>query len=795
MARNHSHTGKLRPSGVFMPVLLGLLAASPVNAAIFRVGAGGAAGGCTHSTLQAAVDAASVSPGADIILVARNQTWTAQELLVDTSQELTIEGGYDNCNSNSPSGSTELSGQGGNARPVIRIYGRNGSIIRLRRLTITRGDNGTGGDGGGLYYEGNGRLEISNSTFSQNVAGYGAGMYLRGTGPNARVDLGEGVIVSNNTARYSGGGIYVNEVPAVYFGSLASAIFFNRAEGLNNSGGYGGGVMVLGRGGRNVHMTITGGNFLSGIFSNTAVYGGGIAVVGDGGGDSETTISVLLQAHDDAPHLSISNNIATSRGGALYARSSKSLGDSPIRAHVYLMKTEIVSNTAPQGAAIYAQRETDLLGNGPGPRVIVEQEGDAAAAPCATGSPCSRILGNSAVDANNQPSGGSIIHVESSGGFFAGRNDAISRGVIIQGNKGGRLVHAGDDAVISLANALVSGNEMSQVLIQKGGGNPLTIDDSTIAGNTIGAAAVLQLGNSLLQLRRSILWQPGKTSLQCSGCARNLSYVIASERQSLDGGSGPNVIVADPRFVDPEGGDFRPQAASPAVDVMPPAIGNPLDVVGLSRSIDLPVVYDSAGPRDIGAYERQTVQPLVLNGDFDTSIRLWTPLVNGISFVNDTNAAGSGNSGALYVNQPNITGQKVHVAYQCIYLPGPGTYRLNGWGHSGPGSILSGRDATWLTWELRYDSGGTCWYGQPDASGEHFLTATPTWTRPAQPTVIELSPDDWTPDSSLTVLLTMEDRAGIIAPPNGTVTGWFDGITLQLSADGDLIFANGFDNQ
>lgn len=135
------------PQGVFMPVLLGLLAASPVNAAIFRVGAGGAAGGCTHSTLQAAVDAASVSPGADIILVARNQTWTAQELLVDTSQELTIEGGYENCNSNTPSGSTELSGQGGNARPVIRIYGRNGSIIRLRRLTITRGDNGTGGDG------------------------------------------------------------------------------------------------------------------------------------------------------------------------------------------------------------------------------------------------------------------------------------------------------------------------------------------------------------------------------------------------------------------------------------------------------------------------------------------------------------------------------------------------------------------------------------------------------------------------------------------------------------------------
>src|SRR5690606_8622472 len=102
---------------------------------------------------------------------------------------------------------------------------------------------------------------------------------------------------------------------------------------------------------------------------------------------------------------------------------------------------------------------------------------------------------------------------------------------------------------------------------------------------------------------------------------------------------------------------------------------------------------------------------------------------------------------------------------------------------------------TWLTWELRYDSGGTCWYGQPDASGEHFLTATPTWTRPAQPTVIELSPDDWTPDSSLTVLLTMEDRAGIIAPPNGTVTGWFDGIPFQVSADGDLIFANGFDNQ
>ena len=55
--------------------LLALLAASPLDASLFTVGADGA---CTHPTLLGAVLSAAFNAGADEIRVARNLTYTDQ---------------------------------------------------------------------------------------------------------------------------------------------------------------------------------------------------------------------------------------------------------------------------------------------------------------------------------------------------------------------------------------------------------------------------------------------------------------------------------------------------------------------------------------------------------------------------------------------------------------------------------------------------------------------------------------------------------------------------------------------
>lgn len=101
------------------------------------------------------------------------------------------------------------------------------------------------------------------------------------------------------------------------------------------------------------------------------------------------------------------------------------------------------------------------------------------------------------------------------------------------------------------------------------------------------------------------------------------------------------------------------------------------------------------------------------------------------------------------------------------------------------------RDGTSLRWELRRDGGEACNAGMADASGTHFLSASGSFVRPANPAVIDLAESDWTHNSSITILLRVVDN-GTAAPPNNSATGWFDGITLGVEGD-DVIFDDGFD--
>ena len=148
------------------------------------------------------------------------------------------------------------------------------------------------------------------------------------------------------------------------------------------------------------------------------------------------------------------------------------------------------------------------------------------------------------------------------------------------------------------------------------GVNQAYLRQVTIAGNTIspgGGESAAIATTARIELNNSIIWQPGHVSMQ--GPLPLADDVIASELLSL--GTSETLIVAPPRFVDPEHGDYRPQAASPAVDFSGRFnAGSSRDIDGRQRGVDLARVADVSGPADIGAFELQELGNLVLNPGF-----------------------------------------------------------------------------------------------------------------------------------------------------------------------------------
>jgi hypothetical protein len=343
---------------------------------------------------------------------------------------------------------------------------------------------------------------------------------------------------------------------------------------------------------------------------------------------------------------------------------------------------------------------------------------------------------------------------------------------------------------VAITGNTVSGNVIAADSIS----DYVDIENTTIAGNAIGTDVVLRLRSNASfpsKLYRSILWQPLKTIVHLNGDPLDLLDDLVSEGYSVDGGtSSPNLIVQYPRFVDPEHGDYSLRAGSPAVDYTSSVAADDLDLYSNPRDVDLPIVANVHGKRDLGAIERQTLQPLVLNSDFDADLNLWSVVTAGTTTWDTTrNASGAAGSGSAHITLPNaVTGTQVSGLVQCVQLPGPGIYALNGWGR-GTGTMVTAGDIAELYWEFRQNGGEDCTGGFLDASGTKTLSNGNSWSKPATPTYITVSEQDWTPYSTIAVTLVAVENGVSGAPTNA----WFDGVTLGIEGD-DTIFANGFDN-
>ncbi len=213
------------------------LTALPVAALDLRVGTGT---GCTHATLQAALDAIEGVGGDHNIRINAGTYFAVDGIVYQPTVAqgfVRLEGGYASCTAGSPSGSPTtdagrsiFDGGGGSGllRSVLelQINGLVGSF-QMRRIALQGGDALASAarfsNGGGLAVFGRASVLIgAGVSIRNNVANNGGGVALVGSRinvnePLTRVDffIDEGAEIRNNTAAGAGGGIYCGGATAV----------------------------------------------------------------------------------------------------------------------------------------------------------------------------------------------------------------------------------------------------------------------------------------------------------------------------------------------------------------------------------------------------------------------------------------------------------------------------------------------------------------------------------------------------------------------------------------------------
>jgi hypothetical protein len=560
---------------------------------VYRVGGDDA---CGYPSIQAAVDAAKASPGADYVWLAMNRSYQAEHVLVDNDTDgVIIVGGLVDCNDNDvDTATTTVSGAGNGGNAVFTMRG-NSSVL-LQNLFITAADRNGDANGGGIDFDGSGFLGLRLSDVSLNSAGYGGGINAKGDGGHLDVVLEDNTLILNNTAVTSGGGVRVEGDTRLYALQPQTWIGLNHADG-----GYGGGIEVIGP--ARADIGSPGYNGVGVVSSNSAQYGGGISL-------NEDTIeegSVVRILTMDANHpTQVSNNFASATGGGVYLGSSNG-NDRHIFLCLFYFRMN--DNVAQEGTAIYAERNGTVAINAEAsdPDVCVSPEPPATlgAVACAAGTECNEFRRNIAEDGSNNPTEGSTILMQTNALLRANRFNASD-------NTGAHVLReVADDSfsIASLFNCVLADNTLTQEVVAMTDGSDdigqLSMASCTITGNVIGSDRVLT-ARHYFSLADSIVDQIGHPTVTFSGGFFNVDWVMSNDTSTLPMKVG--IVLGQPDYVDAAQGNYRLLPTSAGIDFAPAHDGVDLD--GATRSVDLPVA-NAFGPMDLGAYEVQlgTVLP------------------------------------------------------------------------------------------------------------------------------------------------------------------------------------------
>jgi len=557
---------------------LAAVCAVDAGAAVYKVGSGA---GCTHSTIQAAVDAAAAHDGFDYIRITRSKTYTAQAVHLSNGQ-VQFEGGWKSCTSPAPDYvKTTVSGAGGGASPVFDIQAGTPHVL-FADLAIVSGDSS--GSGGGVLFSNyyGGQLTLRNVHLSQNAAREsGGGLYVRSE-PNYPVEvwIDGGTLIEGNRSASVGGGVYCENanVRVNYSGTRISL----------NEALRGGGVYA-----QHCNVDVTSGAqfpFYGAVSLNRAS--------GDGGGVYLAQNSWLYLHNTDANAPTMINaNLAEGIGGGIYIT-----GSSMVEASSTIIDGNVARNGG-AGIALIDRREGALLMMYGRP------------ANCAPNLECNRISNNTARSAAGLNQHGAAILHSVQDVSDVSDSHVYLEGVAVTGNAGATAIRGeslhGIPAPMQIAGTVFAFNTTSADLIQHVSVDPVStssvvlwMDGTTIAQNQVGSGVVVRSTNDLLAYN-SIVWQPGARAFEPIASpflADRIKYMLVNDTSSIP--ASPSVIVADPKFANAAGGDFRLNQDSPAVDFS----GSIYDVTrdGRERRVDLPSVPNRYGPADLGAFERQT---------------------------------------------------------------------------------------------------------------------------------------------------------------------------------------------
>jgi hypothetical protein len=509
-------------------------------------------------------------------------------------------GGYDGYCNTDPNGSfTEIHAGNNSGNSVLEVSGN--AAVFVYNLVMA---GATGGvfAGGGINFHGQGELHLTNVDVAGNRADYGGGIYANGSGPLS-VFLHQDTLVEDNTAKQAGGGIRISGQTRLYALAPNVQIIDNTAD-PHSGDGDGGGLQVLGPARADLGSIS--------ILRNTARQGGGIAV------NVSTTDKAVVRMFRTDPYIPtlIANNTAWDNGGGIYNSANvtaPTLTEGLVCGDGY----SITGNAASQGAALFANDDTNVAGNSnAGGYFFLRRDSSNFCGPepatqlgavvCPVGAPCNHINDNRAVDSTQNPTNGAVL-------FMQGISRISVDSLESRGNVAGTLFN-GNDGVSAMANCLIFGNSISGDLIRSS--NSILLTNCTVADNGFNGSVLRGTGS--ISVRKSILWQPGKTLRSPAAGPGEDKDVIANDVSTLS--QSPDVIsVPDPGFVSLITGDYHLLQTSPAVDYSASDSISATDLDGNPRNKDL-VKTNLFGPVDLGVYELQSyvAPPSCAQSDTDT---------------------------------------------------------------------------------------------------------------------------------------------------------------------------------
>lgn len=541
-------------AGLGIAALLGMASSSVASAAVFTVGGAG----CTHATLIDALAAATSNPGPDEIRLLSGSNHQGQ-LIIATTQGLTLRGGFASCSATTPTGTSTLLGDN-SSRAAFVIAS---AAMNFENLNVTGGH--VTGDGGGIYIQGSAQVFLTNVlVFGNTATGDGGNVYVAASPGLDVVFLGASIISAGSAVQ--GGGLACSGDGIVRL--LQDTVVANNDASLA-----GGGVFLE----NSCDLRHGAGGALGGIVTNTAVQnGGGVEI--QSGAEMNTGFDGLDLAR-------IQGNQATNGGGG--GVSCQGPG-SVLRAFF----ADIADNQAHFfGGGIEAQTGC----------IVAVGRPFAGNDPCPDPTRCSLLRGNTAL------AGGAIFAIVDA--------DVTVHGTHIEGNSAtvtGSVIDVRQTSTALIHSSVIAENDGPTPFNLEAPGGTLTLGNVTVSRNTNFGPGFVHMGSGAgaLRILTSIFDHASGPLVGFAALGSSIQLDCVLARTAAFFGTLPagtvtrQIMTADPRLANPAGGNYQLKGVSPAIDVCDTTQwnGGEYDIDGQTRDLDQ-ASPNILGSRDLGADE------------------------------------------------------------------------------------------------------------------------------------------------------------------------------------------------